>query len=81
MSRNSFAGDGPILTSRDERRTRRTEHAQARHRDVPAERIGDEIDGMAEIEKRADAVILAERGAPRLEERLGRDHQDPHQFI
>jgi len=33
---------------------------------------------MAERGEGADAVELAERGAARLEERLGRDHQDAH---
>ena len=33
---------------------------------------------MAERGERADAVKLAERRAARLEERLGRDHQDAH---
>ena len=69
------------LHARDERRPGRAKDAQARQRDILAEWIGDEVDRVAEIEKRADAVILAERGAPRLEERLGRDHQYPHQFI
>ena len=31
---------------------------------------------MAELEQGADAVVLAERRAPGLEERLRRDHQD-----
>jgi hypothetical protein len=33
---------------------------------------------MAEGRERANAVELAERGAARLEERLGRNHQDAH---
>jgi hypothetical protein len=54
------------------------EDAQAGHLDVFTERIGDEIDGMAQRRQRSDAVELGERGAPGLEERLGRDHQDVH---
>jgi hypothetical protein len=49
--------------------------------DVFAEWIGDEVDRVPEIQQRADAVIFAEWGAPRLEERLGGDHQNPHQVI
>jgi hypothetical protein len=33
---------------------------------------------MAEFQERTDAVVLAERGAPRLEKRLRRNHQDFH---
>ena len=32
---------------------------------------------MAEVAERFDAVIFAERGAARLEKRLGREHEDP----
>ena len=42
------------------------------------ERIGDEIDGVPQLEQRANAVVFAEGGAPGLEERLRRDHQDAH---
>ena len=76
-----FGRRGADLHARDERGPGRAEDAQTRQRDILAERIGDEVDRVAEIEKRADAVILAERRAPRLEKRLGRDHQNPHQFI
>ena len=69
---------GTDLHLADERRPQRSEHAQARHHDVLPERIGDEIDLVPEIGERADAVELAERRAARLEERLGRDHQDAH---
>ena len=48
------------------------------HRHVLAEGIRYEIDLVAERGEGADAVELAERGAARLEERLGRDHQDAH---
>jgi tRNA A37 threonylcarbamoyladenosine dehydratase len=33
---------------------------------------------MAELTERFDAVVFAKWGAARLEERLGRDHQDAH---
>ena len=62
----------------DERRTRAAEDPQPRHRDVAAEGIRDEIDRMAQLEQRANTVILAERRAPGLEERLRGDHQDAH---
>ena len=40
------------------------------------ERIGDEIDRMAELGQRLDAMVFAEWRAARLEERLRRQHQD-----
>jgi hypothetical protein len=43
-----------------------------------AKRIRDEVDLMTESRQRADAVVFAERRPARLEERLGRDHQDTH---
>ena len=73
-----FASDGPIFDAAHERRPQAAEHAQPRHRHVLAERIRDEIDLVAERGERADAVKLAERRAARLEERLGRDHQNAH---
>jgi len=42
------------------------------------ERIGNEIDLVAKSGERANAVELAERRPARLEERLGRDHQNAH---
>ncbi len=77
-SSGSLANEGPIFTLADERRPERSEHAQARHHHVLAERVGDEIDLMPEIGEGADAVKLAEGRAARLEKRLGRDHQDAH---
>ena len=62
----------------DERRPQAPEDAQPRQRDVAPERIGDEVDGVPEIEQGADAVVFAERGAPGLEERLRRNHEDFH---
>ena len=64
-----------------EGRAQTAEHPQTRQRHVAAERIRDEIDGMAELEQRTDAVVLAERRAPGLEERLRRDHQDFHDLV
>ena len=63
-----------------ERRTEAAEDAQPRQADVAAERIGDQVDGVAQVGERADAVVLAERGAPGLEERLRRQHEDLHRF-
>ena len=70
-------------TARSSRGARTAAAAQRNTRrpgivDVLAERIGDEIDLMAERGQRADAMKLAERRAARLEERLGRDHQNAH---
>ncbi len=33
---------------------------------------------VAKFDKRLDAMVLAERRTARLEERLGREHQDAH---
>ena len=66
------------MPTRHEWRTQAAKDAQPRHRHVLAEGIGHEIDGVAERGEGADAVEFAERGASRLEERLGRDHQDVH---
>ena len=77
-SSGTFASDGPIFTRRTNggRQLRCT--FKPGKRDVSAERIGDEIDRVAEVGQRADPVVFAERRAPRLEERLGGDHQDAH---
>jgi hypothetical protein len=61
-----------------ERRTHRSEHTKSGHRHVLPERISDEIDRVTERCQRANAVKLAERRPARLEERLGRNHQDAH---
>ena len=42
------------------------------------ERIGNQVDGVPEIDECPDAVVFAERGAPGLEEGLRRDHEDFH---
>ena len=62
----------------DERRPQAAEHTQPRHRHALAEWVRDEIDVMSEGRERANAMKLAERRAARLEERLGRNHQDAH---
>ena len=49
--------------------------------DITADRIGHEIDVMAELAERFDAVVLAEGRAARLEERLRREHQDAHESL
>ena len=46
--------------------------------DILAEGIGHEIDRVTQLEQGADAMVFAERRPPRLEERLGGDHQDLH---
>jgi hypothetical protein len=56
----------------------RPEDAESGHLDTLPERVRDQINGMPELDERANAMILAERGAPGLEERLRRDHQNPH---
>src|SRR5688572_14831315 len=64
--------------ARDERRLRGPDDAEVRERDVGAERIRDEVDGMTQLGQRLDAMVLAERCAARLEERLRREHENPH---
>ncbi len=64
------------LDPADERRPRAAEDAQAGHLHVVTERVGDEIDLMAEGRHRADAMKLAEGRSTRLEKRLRRDHQN-----
>ncbi len=66
----------PDADIRDERRSQAAKDAQARHRHVVAERVGHQIDRVPEFDERADAVVFAERGAPGLEKRLRRDHED-----
>ena len=61
-----------------ERRPQAPEHAQSRQRDVLSKRIRDQIDLVPERGQRPEAMKLAEGSAARLEERLGRDHQDAH---
>jgi len=69
---------GPDPDAGHQRRPRAAEDAQAGQRDVTSERIRDQIHRVAQREQGADAMVLAERGAPGLEERLRRDHQDAH---
>src|SRR5207237_4633575 len=61
-----------------ERRPRAPKHPQARQRHVAPERVRDEIDRVAELDERANAMKFAERCAPGLEERLRCDHEDAH---
>ncbi len=68
----------PDADPTEERRAQAPEDAQPRQTDVAPERIGDEVDGVPEIDEGADAVVLAERGAPGLEKRLRRNHEDFH---
>ncbi len=65
----------------NERRPRAAKDAQAGHLHVVTERIGDEIDLMAEGRQRADAMKLAEGRSTRLEERLRRDHQNAQDAV
>jgi hypothetical protein len=65
----------------DERRPHRAEDAQASYDNVLSERVRDEVDLMAEIGERANAVELAEWRSSRFEERLGRDHQNAHVML
>ena len=65
----------------DKRRAQAAEDAQIRQLDITADRIGHQIDVMAEFAERLDAVVLAEGRAARLEKRLGREHQDAHESL
>jgi hypothetical protein len=68
----------PDADAAHERWPQAAKDAQAWKLDVTADGIRDEIDVMAELAQRLDAVIFAERRAARLEERLRREHQDAH---
>jgi hypothetical protein len=68
----------PDLHTTDERRAKAAEHPKSRDRDVLAEGVRDEIHLVPEGGERADAMEFAERRAARLEEWLGRNHQNPH---
>ncbi len=65
----------------DERRTQAAKDAQPGHRHVAAERVGHEVNRMAELEKRPNAVVFAERRSPGLEKRLRSDHEDFHDAV
>ena len=54
-----------------ERRPGAADDREARDAHVAAERVGDQVDAVAEFAERLDAVVLAEGGPARLEERLG----------
>ena len=58
--------------------TPRAKHPETRDRDVLSERIRHQINGVSQLDQRADTVELAERRTPRLEEGLRSDHQDFH---
>jgi hypothetical protein len=75
---HQFRGGWTDPDAAQERRAPAPEDPEARQRDVLAEGIGDEVDGMPELEQGADPVVLAERRAAGLEERLRGDHQDAH---
>ena len=61
-----------------EGRTQGPEDPEIGKLNVSSDRIGNQIDVMAEFTEGLDAVLLAEGGAARLEKRLGREHQDAH---
>ncbi len=72
--------DGPMrtfLTKEDAA----TENAEIGELDIAADRIGHQVDVMAELTEGFDAVVLAEGRAARLEKRLGREHQDAHESL
>ena len=48
---------------------------------VPSDGIGDQIDLVPQFGQSLEPVVFAERGAARLEERLGREHQDAHSTL
>ena len=62
----------------DERWFERAKNPQVGKLNVAAERIRDEVDLVPQFAEGLDAVVLAEGGAARLEERLRREHQDAH---
>ena len=57
-------------------RTRRSNDPQVRQVDVGADGIRHQIDMVAELGECLDSMVFAEWRAPRLEERLGGEHQD-----
>jgi len=61
----------PDLHPPDEGRAPAAMHLQPGKRDVPAERIRDEIDRVAEVGQRANPMVFAERRAPGFKERFG----------
>ena len=77
-SSGTLAHDGPMPMCRTNGGRRQRKTREPGQLDVAAERIRHQIDGVAERDQRADAVVFAERRAPGLEERLRRDHQDVH---
>ena len=68
----------PYADSMQEWRTRAANHTKPVERDVLAERISHQIDGVAEIGESADPVEFAERRSSWFEERLRRNHQNVH---
>ncbi len=76
-----MVNDGPMRTLLHERRPQAAKDPQIRQLDITTDRIGDQIDVMAEFAESFDAVVFAEGRAARLEERLGREHQDAHESL
>ena len=64
--------------ARHEGRTPRPVDPQSRQIDIPAKRVGDQVNRMTQIHQRPDAMVFAEGCAPGLEERLRRNHEDTH---
>src|SRR5687768_11462413 len=60
----------------DKRWPEASKDSQIGQRDIPANRIGHEIDVMPQLAEGLDPVVLAERGAAGLEKWLRREHQD-----
>ena len=56
----------------------RAKHPETGDGDVLSERVRHQINGVSQLDQRADTVEFAERRAPRLEEGLRSDHQDFH---
>ena len=62
----------------DKGRTDAPEHTKTGERDLLAKRVGNKIDGMSQLEEGPNSMIFTERRPPRLEERLGGNHEDFH---
>ena len=59
-----------------ERQFRAAVNPQIRQIDILPDRVGHQIDVVAKLDEHLNPVVLAEGGAPRLEERLWSEHQD-----
>jgi hypothetical protein len=56
-------------------------NAETGERHIAPDRVGHQIDVVAQLAERLDPVVLAERRAPGLEKRLGGLHQDAERAV